>query len=88
MIRTQGCLIDRQRLAKERLGLAKPTRIAQNFRKIVEFDRVIGMTWAVNRLVDGEGASSKRLGLAEAVGRCEQEREVAEADRDMRVTRA
>ena len=43
MIRPEARLVDRQRAAIKRLGLAEAVRVSEQFREIVEADRHLGM---------------------------------------------
>src|SRR5208282_2802947 len=73
-------LVDRQRAANERLGLAKAVRGLKQQRKIVDVSCHIGMIRPEARFVNRQRTAMKRLGLAKVIRDSKQFREIIEAN--------
>ena len=76
-------LVDGERAAHQRLGLAEPVGGVQQRGQVVEAGGDLGMVGPEARLVDGQGPAHQRLGLTEPVGGLEQLGQIVEADSDV-----
>ena len=78
VVRSEALLVDGERAAHQRLGLAKPVRGLEQLGQVVEAAGDVGVVRSEALLVDGQRAAHQRLGLGEPVRGLEQLRQVVE----------